>query len=313
MKDGQFYNIQGWMGKYLELRGNDLICFAVIYSFSMDGESQFKGNLSYLGSCMFATKPTVLLALNHLLECNLIIKQEDVKNGKKRCFYSTNIIYDEGRIEVIESEKKPISMISKVSLLNIGKDALPNKGKEPLPKEYNNKDNKEENKEKKYNKKSSRFVKPTVEQVQAYAKEKNYVIDAEYFIDYYETRGWKLKGGVPVSDWKACVRTWMRNEKKNNNSECSASEQPEGLPVGLDATTWEKFKAWGEKDIPRIIDRISPNDYLSMLSLAHYDKAIMIELLKEINDGTFEGDLVKFYEELRESPKYWYRILGEEP
>ena len=48
MKDGQWYTISGWMGNSLGLRGNDLICFAVIYGFSMDGESQFKGNLDYV-------------------------------------------------------------------------------------------------------------------------------------------------------------------------------------------------------------------------------------------------------------------------
>ena len=66
MKDGQWYIISGWMGNSLGLRGNDLICFAVIYGFSMDGESQFKGNLDYLTGCMFATQPTALLSLKKL-------------------------------------------------------------------------------------------------------------------------------------------------------------------------------------------------------------------------------------------------------
>ena len=96
MKDGQWIHIEGWMGKRLQLRANDLICFAVIYGFSMDGESQFKGNLIYLSECMFATQPTVLSSLKKLLECNLILKQDDVVKGKKRCYYSTNIVYENG-------------------------------------------------------------------------------------------------------------------------------------------------------------------------------------------------------------------------
>ena len=138
MKDGQFYQISGWMGKYLELRGNDLICFAVIYGFSMDGESQFKGNLDYLTGCMFASRPTALLCLNHLLECNLILKQEEMINGKKHCYYATNVMYDEGKINVVDTSKEPLSMTSK--------EPLSVTSKEPLPKKYNNKEqyNKEE-------------------------------------------------------------------------------------------------------------------------------------------------------------------------
>lgn len=125
MKDGQFYQISGWMGKYLELRGNDLICFAIIYGFSMDGESQFKGNLNYLTGCMFATQPTALLCLKHLIDCNLILKQEELVNGKKHCYYSTNVIYDEGKFIVIDSTKEPLSMTTKEPLVMTTKESLP--------------------------------------------------------------------------------------------------------------------------------------------------------------------------------------------
>lgn len=134
MKDSQYISIQGWMGKRLGLRGNDLICFAVIYGFSMDGESQFKGNLDYLCACMFVTRPTALLALNKLLECNLILKQEKVVNGKKRCFYATNVIYDDGAFSVVDTNKGPLLMTSK--------EPLPQTSKDPLPKKYNNKEDK---------------------------------------------------------------------------------------------------------------------------------------------------------------------------
>lgn len=137
MKDGQFYQISGWMGKYLELRGNDLICFAIIYGFSMDGESQFKGNLNYLTGCMFATQPTALLCLKHLLDCNLILKQEELVNGKKHCYYSTNVIYDEGKFIVVDSTKEPLSMTTKESLVMTTKESLPknNNNKEQYNKE----------------------------------------------------------------------------------------------------------------------------------------------------------------------------------
>jgi len=57
----------------------------------------------------------------------------------------------------------------------------------------------------------SRFTPPTMQEVVDYCLDRKNGIDAEYFIDYYQARGWKLKGGQPVKDWKACVRTWEGN------------------------------------------------------------------------------------------------------
>lgn len=66
-------------------------------------------------------------------------------------------------------------------------------------------------------KKSSRFVKPTVEEVDAYVKEKGYHIDAESFVSYYESKGWVV-GKSPMKDWKAACRTWEKNRNNNNNN-----------------------------------------------------------------------------------------------
>lgn len=56
------------------------------------------------------------------------------------------------------------------------------------------------------------FKKPTVEEVNLYCQERNNGIDAEKFIDYYESNGWKV-GKNPMRDWKACIRTWEKNDK----------------------------------------------------------------------------------------------------
>ena len=55
-----------------------------------------------------------------------------------------------------------------------------------------------------------RFKKPTLEEVKQYCLERNNGIDAETFIDFYESKGW-LVGKTKMKDWKACVRTWERN------------------------------------------------------------------------------------------------------
>ena len=64
---------------------------------------------------------------------------------------------------------------------------------------------------------TQRFLKPTVEQIQAYCKERGNSIDAQYFFDYYESKGW-LVGRTPMKSWQAAVRTWERNESSRSAS-----------------------------------------------------------------------------------------------
>lgn len=60
-------------------------------------------------------------------------------------------------------------------------------------------------------KKRTVFIPPTPEEVEAYCKERGNGISGEAFCDYYEARGWILKGGEKMKDWRATVRTWERN------------------------------------------------------------------------------------------------------
>ena len=55
------------------------------------------------------------------------------------------------------------------------------------------------------------FIPPTLEEVKAYCIERNNNIDAEYFIDFQEARGWVLSNGKKMKDWKATIRTWEKN------------------------------------------------------------------------------------------------------
>lgn len=66
----------------------------------------------------------------------------------------------------------------------------------------------------KENTKRKVFTKPTVEEVKAYCVERKNNVNADKFIDFYESKGW-LIGKNPMKDWKACVRTW---EKTSNSS-----------------------------------------------------------------------------------------------
>lgn len=58
--------------------------------------------------------------------------------------------------------------------------------------------------------KTTRFVKPTLEEVKAYCHERMNMVDAEKFMNYYESNGWKV-GKNPMKDWKAAIRTWEKS------------------------------------------------------------------------------------------------------
>ena len=55
-----------------------------------------------------------------------------------------------------------------------------------------------------------KFVKPTPEDVTAYAKSIDFPLNGCSFCDFYESKGWRV-GRNPMKDWKAAVRTWKTN------------------------------------------------------------------------------------------------------
>ena len=61
--------------------------------------------------------------------------------------------------------------------------------------------------------KKGRFKKPTLDDVKNYCILRKNNIDAEAFIDFYESKNWMV-GKNKMKCWKACVRTWERRETK---------------------------------------------------------------------------------------------------
>ena len=59
---------------------------------------------------------------------------------------------------------------------------------------------------------SKKFQKPTVEEVKAYCDERQNGINPEHFVDFYESKGWRV-GNQPMKDWKASVRTWEQKSQ----------------------------------------------------------------------------------------------------
>ncbi len=75
-KYGNGIIIHDWMVRVLGLQGDELIIYALIHSFSKDGQSSFYGSINYMSFWTGKSKPTVLKIVKKLLVNNLIVKQE---------------------------------------------------------------------------------------------------------------------------------------------------------------------------------------------------------------------------------------------
>ena len=58
----------------------------------------------------------------------------------------------------------------------------------------------------------SRFVPPSVDEVRDYCQQNGYQLDPERFVAYYAATNW-TRGKTKIKDWRACVRTWVRQNK----------------------------------------------------------------------------------------------------
>ena len=71
-----------------------------------------------------------------------------------------------------------------------------------------------------------KFVKPTVEEVAAYCKERKNNVDPEAFVAFYESKGWKV-GAQPMKSWKACIITWEKRDEKPQQKKTVIAQQYE--------------------------------------------------------------------------------------
>lgn len=65
---------------------------------------------------------------------------------------------------------------------------------------------------------SSRFIKPTVQDIKAYCFERQNSVVAEVFFDFYESKNWMI-GKSKMKDWRAAVRTWERRQTEEKKEQ----------------------------------------------------------------------------------------------
>lgn len=107
----------------------------------------------------------------------------------------------------------------------------------------------EKDKDKDYDKDESikkaprRFAPPSVEEVVSYCRERKNGVDAQRFVDFYASKGWKV-GNNPMKDWKAAVRTWEGRDKETQAASAKGIMQHTPTPAKSDL---ENLKAIYER------------------------------------------------------------------
>ena len=87
IKNENYITIQGWMINELNLKGNELIIYAVIYGFSQAENQIYNGSLQYLADWTNSTKQGVMKNLKSLVDKGCIVKNDKIINGVKFCEY----------------------------------------------------------------------------------------------------------------------------------------------------------------------------------------------------------------------------------
>ncbi len=78
MENTDFLNIQGWMINELNLKGNELIVYALIYGFTKDGVSEFRGSRQYMADWTNSSVRSVQNVVNSLVNKGMIEKNNHI-------------------------------------------------------------------------------------------------------------------------------------------------------------------------------------------------------------------------------------------
>lgn len=193
------------------LKANEKLLYGEITALTNERGYCWASN-KYFSDLYGVTPQAVSKWINGLKDCGYISIEYTYKNGTKEIEGRRIKLASTGVSEVSTS----ISDVSTNDSEGINKCF---KGYQQKVKDNNTDNNNRVNNTNEYiggnnqtpEKKKSRFVIPSVEEVQEYCRERGNNIDAQHFVDYYSARGWML-GKNHIKDWKACVRTWERNE-----------------------------------------------------------------------------------------------------
>ena len=136
INNNNYFSIHGWMVNELNLQGNELMTYAIIYGFSQTEGTKFTGSINYLCDFTNSSRTTIIKCLKNLTEKKLIIKNQKNINGVIFNEYQANLYLVKNLNWGSQETKQGV-----VKNFNGGsKETVPNN------KDNNKEDNKDDNK-----------------------------------------------------------------------------------------------------------------------------------------------------------------------
>lgn len=222
-KIDNYITVPGFAIVELGLSGNELLCYSLIYGFTQDNETEFRGSLNYVASALNVTKQNAKKIIDRLIDRGLIEKREMFFSGVKFCHYVANRHgvteiatgrYQNNNTGVAEIATPPVTETA----TNIDNKDI-------------SIDNKEDNADGGLFPSESVSVKrprKTSETLCLFENSRyaNYEIFAEQFkepefadvdiVYYFHAVGdWSSRNGKKQKDWIATARNFMRNDKRD--------------------------------------------------------------------------------------------------
>lgn len=198
--------LHGYMVTDLHLEGAELVTFALIHQFSQSKAGLYIGGIPYLRAWTGWAENTCRAHLRALVQKGLIMEVRGEKNGVPYCHYALSndtLQKLQGTLQNLKGYPSKIEGWGTPQNLKVENNIY----------KENNLDN---------NKKDNRaFARPSIQEVSSYCQQKGYAVDAEAFVAFYESKGWKV-GNQPMKNWKAAVVTWAKRDTFKRDAKPSA-------------------------------------------------------------------------------------------
>lgn len=263
VKNENYITIQGWMINTLNLKGNELLIYAIIYGFSQTEGQIFSGSLQYLADWTNSTKQGVSKNLKSLVEKGYLIKTDKIINGVKFCeYYATMLNEVSNKVDdgIQQSLIPPMqqSLTNNIDLDNTSNNNINKKEYLPLLGEFEN-------------------VLITQEELE---KLKNKMPNYEEKIEDLSTYLANNPKRKYASHY-ATMLSWYRREQKDKQNKPNASNTYKRVEV---------VPEWMNKEVKKE-------------SLSADEQKEMNDLLKEFKDPDFEARRTALQERLKQKYK----------
>ena len=135
------------------------------------------------------------------------------------------------------------------------------------------------------------FVPPSLEEVKSYVRDNGLNVNAENFLNFYESHGWMV-GSTPIKNWQATLKLWHARAKKAKPQNLKSEDEDESywhelehrLQEGenkVDEDKSERLSASAKQNVPRgvnlTLEQLKSGNSLPFARFMHRVKKYDIE------------------------------------